>query len=534
MNERLHLFTTEELEGVTLPEQFTFPFNYVPHKLCIVAAEHVKEHLASHPEWKTELDKGKMMGVLVVEKDGSIGYIAAFSGNICHGNNHSFFVPAVYDLLAEKGFFRPEEDNISAINRLINEELKSEHRNHILQTLAKEEAEAKQEIAAYKLMMKEAKAKRDALRNEGADTTALIAESQFQKAELKRIQARWQQSIDTIKEDLAQSDRKIAEWKAERQERSATLQQLIFKHFVMLNANGESRDLCEIFADTPQGTPPAGAGECAAPKLLQYAYAHDMRPISMGEFWVGESPKDVIRREGCFYPSCKAKCEPILGWMLQGLDVEPNPIENGNRETAIDIVYEDKWLLAVNKPEGTLSVPGKIDADSLQDAIEREYNALITHRLDMATSGILIFAKDKDTHKMMQDLFKDRKISKRYIAVVDGVVTQEEGTISLPLIANIEERPLQMVDYDHGKEAITHYKVIERTSNTTRIAFYPVTGRTHQLRMHSAHKDGLNCPIVGDTLYGKASERLMLHAESISFSHPYTGKMLTITSPCPF
>ena len=537
-DERFHCFSDTELAGATLPQLFTFPFHYTPHPLCVKASEQVLSYINSRQDWTEELNKGKMLGVLIVKNENQVGFLAAFSGNLVHSNNHPYFVPAVYDLLSEKGFFRPEEDNISAINQLIANEMHSPERQTLTQLLHTTEKEAEASINSYKQMMKESKVRRDTLRAEGADTASLIAESQHQKAELKRIQAHWKDKINEIKVQLAYRDTKVSEWKAERQQRSAALQELIFKHFVMLNAKGESRDLCEIFATTPQGTPPAGAGECAAPKLLQYAYINGYKPIAMAEFWVGNSPKEEIRHHGCFYPSCKAKCESILGWMLQGLNVEPNPLEIAPTETSIDIVFEDNWLLVVNKPEGMLSVPGKLSVDSLEEQVKRSYTAdnapFIVHRLDMATSGLIIFAKTQALHKIMQNLFKSRQINKRYIAVLDGIVEQDKGTISLPLILNPQERPLQTVNHTHGKPAITHYEVIERKDGKTRIAFYPETGRTHQLRVHSAHIDGLNAPIIGDRLYGTPADRLYLHAESLSFTHPITKEQINITTPCPF
>ena len=386
--------------------------------------------------------------------------------------------------------------------------------------------------------MKAAKEQRDNLRRQGADTNTLIAESQFQKAELKRIQAHWKQELDAANSLLAPRDQQVTVWKAERQTRSIALQDKIFRHFVMLNAHGQGRDLCDIFAETPQGTPPAGAGECAAPKLLQYAYKHGFQPLAMAEFWVGESPKDIIRHHGYFYPSCKAKCEPILKWQLQGLDVEPNPLEVARDNKTFDIVYEDEWLIAVNKPAGTLSVPGKTPNESLQEQVEKmfpnESKPLIVHRLDMATSGVLLFAKTPAMHTTMQSLFESRNIQKQYIAILDGIVKEDSGIISLPMILNQQERPLQMVNFTHGKEAITHYRVIDRKDGKTRIAFSPVTGRTHQLRVHSSHPDGLNAPIVGDMLYGTHADRLYLHAQSVAFTHPVTKKKIHITTDCPF
>lgn len=540
---RFHKFSNEELAGMVLPRQFTFPFFYTPHPLCILAAKHLQDYLSTRTEWADELQQGKMMGVLIVSRQNDtlceeIGFLAAFSGNLAHSNNHDYFVPAVYDLLTEKGFFRPEEDNISEINRKINAELNSEKRKAIINWLADTEVEAQRAISEYKLLMKRSKARRDELRKTGTPDEQLIAESQFQKAELKRIQARWQHNINELKSQLSSSDKLIKDWKTERQRRSASLQERIFRHFIMLNARGESRDLYDIFAETPQHTPPAGAGECAAPKLLQYAFSHDMQPLAMAEFWVGKSPKNEIRRHGNFYPSCKAKCEPILGWMLKGLDVEPNPLEKRHDDKPIDIIFEDDWLLVVNKPEGILSVPGKLSVDSLQERVQQLYaencTPQIIHRLDMATSGLLMFAKSQTMHKIMQGLFKSRKVKKRYIAILDGIVHDDSGIIRLPLILNPHERPLQTVSHTHGKPAVTRYEVIERKDGKTRIVFYPETGRTHQLRVHSAHPEGLNTPILGDRLYGTPAERLYLHAESLEFTHPITGKHIAMTAPCPF
>lgn len=537
-DEKFHRFDSKDLRNVDLPKQFTFPFHYTPHPLCIKAAEYVQNHLLSHDEWQEELKRGKMMGVLVVEKENEMGFLAAFSGNLAHCNNHPYFVPAVYDLLSEKGFFRPEEDEISTINKKINKETHSPERKNAIEDVENIKTQANTEISAYKQFMKASKAQRDEQRKQGIDNNLLIAESQFQKAELKRIQVRWQQEIDTAKSRLDAIDNRIAQWKTERSKRSAALQERIFSHFIMLNASGESRDLCEIFVDTPQHTPPAGAGECAAPKLLQYAYTNSYHPLAMAEFWVGNSPKEEIRRHGCFYPSCKAKCEPILGWMLQGLDVEPNPLEKQIDEAPLNVIFEDEWLIVVNKPAGMLSIPGKLSSDSLQERVQRlrpgEEPPMIVHRLDMATSGLLIFAKTKEVNKRMQALFKTHDIKKQYTAILDGEIQINSGEIRLPLILNPKERPLQMVSHTHGKPAITRFEVVSCSEGKTRVHFYPITGRTHQLRIHAAHPEGLNTPILGDTLYGTPADRLYLHAETLDFTHPITGKHIHLATPCPF
>lgn len=536
-DKRFHSFSSEELEGITLPESFTFPFCYEPHPLCVLAANRLRAYLATRHDWDDELSQGKMMGVLVVKRGKEVGFLAAFSGNLAHGNNHEYFVPAVYDLLSLDGFFPPEEAEISEINRKIKDEEKSPARQSLIAQLLEANTQSKIEIDAYRELMQQSKINRDTLRREGVDETLLIAESQFQKAELKRIRSRWQQVIENLKSQLADSDLKIAQWKASRKQRSQALQLRIFRNFVMLNARGESRDLCEIFESTPQGLPPAGAGECAAPKLLQYAYSQGYTPIAIAEFWVGRSPKEEIRHDGHFYPSCKAKCEPILGWMLQGLDVEPNPLEQSLQPQDIEVLYDDAWIVAVNKPEGMLSVPGKISAISLQERVQQLYpqcDMQVVHRLDMATSGMLLFAKNQDVHKALQAMFESRQVKKQYVAILDGIVEHDCGMIDLPLILNPDDRPRQIVSRTHGKQAITRYEVIGRSEGKTRIHFYPITGRTHQLRVHASHPDGLNAPIVGDSLYGTHASRLYLHAQRVEFIHPMTQQEIKITTTCPF
>lgn len=534
---RFHEFDNEEIVGIELPEQFTYPFCYEPHRLSLVAADRLMRYVDSRDDWREELHGGKMMGVLVAEcDDGRLGFLAAFSGNLAHSNNHEYFVPAVYDLLSEKGFFVPEESVISEINRKIETEMHCDARKAIVAQLTDLEADATDEIAQYRAMMKKSKEQRDMMRQAGADEKALIGESQYQKAELRRLQQRYRLLIDEVKSQLKERDGWVDEWKRERQSRSVALQMKIFRHFVMLNARGESRDLCDIFATTAQGVPPAGAGECAAPKLLQYAYLNGYKPLAMAEFWVGESPKDEVRRHGCFYPSCKAKCEPILGWMLQGLDVEPNKLE-AKVDKPIDLLYVDEWIVAVNKPEGLLSVPGKLSVDSLQQRVQAMYpneSLLIVHRLDMATSGVLLFARRADVYKRLQAMFKSRDVNKCYVALLEGAVADERGVIELPICLNPEDRPRQIVSQEYGKQALTQYEVVERNDVCTRVLFYPITGRTHQLRVHASHRDGLNVPIVGDSLYGTVADRLYLHAHWVEFTHPMTGKRIKITSQVPF
>ena len=541
----IHFFK-QNIEGVSLPEKFTFPFHYTPHPLTRIAADEVRSYLSTRTDWQDEIGKGKMFGVLIVRTaDDSIGYLAAFSGNLAGSNMHEFFVPPVYDLLNPDGYFRKEESEISALNRRISEISKSDSYLMAKKELDERRLQAFSSLVSAKEELKRSKKERDERRSDGnlspEELDAMIRESQFQKAEYKRLENSWKEKLSEAEQMVNDFDAEILQLKQERKTRSAALQLWLFRQFDMLNAKGEHKDLCEIFKDTPQGLPPAGAGECALPKLLQYAYLHGLQPLAMGEFWCGMSPKDEIRHDGYFYPSCKGKCEPILKHMLVGLDVEPNPLaEDLFKDTPLKILYEDEWIVAVEKPSGMLSVPGKNDLDSVQQRLRLMYpdatGPLVVHRLDMATSGILLAAKDKEVHARLQSQFETRSISKEYLAILDGVPSHECGIIDLPICLNPLDRPRQMVDFENGKPAITEYKIVGVSDGRTKVIFKPHTGRTHQLRIHSAHVLGLGCPISGDELYGNpdSAPRLCLHASRLVFRHPVSDKEVEIVSPCPF
>lgn len=528
---------------ISLPEQFTYPFQYTPHPLSVMAAKEVQGYLLSRKDWEKDLEQGKMFGVLIVQTGtGEIGFLAAFSGILAGRNLHSYFVPPIYDLQQPQGFFRIEEDQISAINARIKQLQTDKEYIDCKARLAETIRQAEQVIDEAKEQLKIAQKNRVAKRQDNPDEVeqaAMIRESQFQKAELKRLKQQWDERIKVSQAEVETFELTIEQLKTERKTRSAILQQQLFEQFRILNAKEEIRDLCDIFSETERKTPPAGAGECAAPKLLQYAYLHHLKPIAMAEFWWGNSPKTEIRRHRYFYPACKDKCEPILKHMLQGLNVEANPLSNDtHKNTELEILLEDEWLLVVNKPAGMLSVPGKMDVDSVYQRLRTRYpdatGPMIVHRLDMATSGLLLIAKTKSVHQNLQAQFKNRTVKKRYIALLDGVISANEGTIDLPLCLNPQDRPRQIVNEEYGKPAITNYHVLERSRNQTRIAFYPLTGRTHQLRVHAAHPKGLNTPIVGDELYGKKDDRLYLHAESLEFRHPVTGEMIYVEKNADF
>ena len=336
--------------------------------------------------------------------------------------------------------------------------------------------------------------------------------------------------------DLPADDPQVNGLKGERKLRSAALQRWLFQQYVVQNAYGKQQDLVHVFGDA---TPPGGSGECCAPKLLQAAYRLQLKPLCMAEFWMGESPKDELRIEGNYYPACRSKCKPILTYMMQGLEVEDNPLLKRNREMAsqLKVLYEDEVLLVVDKPSGMLAVPGKDDVPSVQEVIRQRYpqitGPLIVHRLDMDTSGIMVLAKNEKTYQQLQQQFIEHQIRKHYVALLDSSRMNrvgQEGIIRLPLCLNPNDRPRQIVSAEYGKYAETCFVLGEKTPEGYQwVDFYPTTGRTHQLRVHAAHADGLNAPIIGDNLYGHPAQRLYLHAQDIELTHPLTGERVTFS-----
>lgn len=539
----LHRFHCD-ISVIALPQQFTWPFHYTPHPLCRVAADEVQAYLRSREEWRDEIAAGKMFGVLVVqERSGEIGFLAAFSGNLAGRNNHEYFVPAVYDMLQPDDFFRREEAEISAINRSVAElEQSAEYRN-ARQAVQNSKLQAEQQIALLKESLALRKAERAQRRAKGEAEAQLILESQRDNADLQRLKRHHRDAIAEAESLLAVFDAEIASLREERSRRSADLQMALFREFRMLNARGEASDLCELFAPTAQRIPPAGAGECAAPKLLQYAYLNDLQPLAMAEFWQGASPRGEVRHDGHFYPSCNSKCKPILMHMMQGLNVEPNPLTEICPPEP-EVLLEDESIVVINKPCGMLSVDGKSGVRSVETWARERYGEkdfpMIVHRLDQSTSGILILAKSKQVHYALQSQFIRRTVEKRYVALLEGEVAHESGTIDLPMRLDYDNRPRQMIAAD-GKQAVTEYKIVGVEDGRTRILFRPITGRTHQLRLHAAHRDGLNAPIVGDDIYGRglsadctAGHRLCLHACLLEFDHPTMGERIRVECKADF
>ena len=526
------------VQTTNAPKQFTFPFCYEPHPLCLAAANEVRHYISQRKEWHDELQKGKMLGVLVVKMVNGkssmvngLGLLAAFSGTLDGKTQHEYFVPPVFDLMSPGCYFQEEEAVISDINRRIAS---------LEASLSPSPLRAKmdEELAAYREFMQRSKAERDAQRQnispsgEAGRELRLIKESQHQKAEYRRLRQAWEQRVFDDEAQLREQQAEIAQLQQERHERSIALQQWLFRQFTFLNARGEEKSLLELFSPA---IPPSGAGECCAPRLLQAAYKEGLQPLCMAEFWVGASPTNEVRLDGQYYPACRSKCLPILTHMLEGLDVEPNPLLADQEKllAQLHIIYNDGELAVVSQPAGMLSVPGKDGLPNVQDAIKSAISSakgpLIVHRLDMDTSGLMLVALTEEKYHKLQDLFLHRQIHKVYHALLEREMpVGQEGTISLPLRPDIDDRPRQMVDREHGKLAETHYKVLANREGHALLELKPITGRTHQLRVHCAHPLGLNNPIVGDRLYGKPGERLMLHAYAITFE----GKTFTDTMNC--
>lgn len=509
------------------PSRLNNPFFYEPHPLCLLATEEVKAAVSARKEWQAEVERGKMFGVLVVERlsgqGSSLGYLAAYSGQILGRSNWEGFVPAVFDYLLPGGYFKTHEQKISLLNAEVERLETNEERQQLKNRLDELEKRAVCQIEAYKEEMKRAKARRDSLRKAGADALqqeAMRAESQWMKAELHRMKKRFRAERDVLLQSVGRFDEALARLKEERKRRSDELQRWLFARFEMRNGRGERCSLLDIFARETGQLPPAGTGECCAPKLLQYAFAHHLRPVCMAEFWMGQTVMGEVRSEGCFYPACQGKCGPTLRFMLQGIEVDPATPE-GHVGGQLKVVYEDKNLTVVCKPAGMLSVPGKSGAASVYSLMRARYpdaaSPLVVHRLDMDTSGLMLIAQTKERHKNLQSAFKNRAVKKKYVALLEGLLPAEKqgGRISLPLSPDYLDRPRQRVDREKGKQAVTDYEVLGQVSGHSLVALYPQTGRTHQLRVHCAHAEGLNMPILGDALYGRKADRLYLHAEAI-------------------
>ena len=544
-----------------LPERFNNPFRYTPAPVTAEAAKAVLGYISSSERLVLAFSEGKMLGVLVVrDSAGGIGFLAGFSGLAGGHSMLPYFVPPVLDLTDPSGYFRQEEARINGIGTSIKEAEENPELGSAIRNAEAVKAGCEERIRQWKERMAESKARRDALRLSGADKTtlaSLIKESQFEKAQLKRISAECKAAMEDAESECRKFSARIAALKRLRQEKSEALQEWISRNMVVENALGEQKSVWDIFSGEGL-VPPGGTGECAAPKLLHYAYTHRLEPVAMGEFWYGKSLGNEVRQHGRFYPSCKGKCGPLLKFMMQGLNVEtehPEPVSGtADCSTAIPaIIYEDSDIIAADKPSGMLSVPGKTGGKSLLEILSEMLGISLfgVHRLDMDTSGVIVFAKNPGAQKNLQRQFETGQVEKEYTALLDtagngtpdAAVGLSEtrksaaagcGTISLPLAPDYHDRPRQKVDFKHGKKAVTEYNIKGTGEGWAKVLFRPLTGRTHQLRVHAAHPMGLGSPIKGDRLYGSADSagRLCLHASLIKFRHPATGLPMELAS-CP-
>ena len=559
-----------------LPARFNNPFDYEPDALCRAAVKQLQANLPIEPI------EGKMYGVLIVERNGEIGYLQAYSGQIADEGED--FVPAVFDYLQPDGYFKIHEAEITQLNQQIAQLKASTAYRQAQENLKSIQQEAEKAIDEARRVMQGAKFLRDKRRKEAfiseVERYEMTRQSQFLKAELQRKKKAYAEQITAAEAIVDSYQEQITAWKRERKMKSDRLQRWLFSQFSLLNACEERKNLLDIFRDyylqnSPARTkaahitsvntaeraakeslaasllPPSGAGECCEPKLLQYAFFHGYKPISMAMFWWGPSPKTEIRQHENYYPACNGKCKPILEWMLKGIDVDDKDCKRTDNKTELalserlQILYEDNYLAVVVKPSGLLSVPGKGCQASIYSILCERWkgksDAFMVHRLDMATSGLLVVARTSEVHKALQAQFIGRTVKKKYVALLPLSVLDKqlpaEGRIELPLSPDPDDRPRQRVDRTNGKPATTEYRIIGKTTygkealEAVKIELYPLTGRTHQLRVHCAHPDGLGTPIIGDNLYGQRAERLWLHAVHLEFTHPITRERMSFDTP---
>lgn len=548
-----------DISALALPERFTYPFCYEPHPLSVIAAEELQQHIMTQQDWSHPFGlegepqlgaSGKMFGVLVVRThDGELGYLSAFSGQLAEQSHWPAFVPPVFDRFADPDFFRAEADQINVMNQQVKALRQDPRRATLDAAIQQCEQDAEQAIETFRQQMIITRAERKTQRAAGEqslDPAALQTlldqlgrQSVAEKNQLKQLKQQWNIQLSELRRQSESLNQQLEQLKEERKQLSAALQGKLFGQYRFLNRAGDEQSLNAIFAAGSNPIPPAGSGECAAPKLLQYAFSHQLQPLALAEFWWGCSPKSEIRQHKKFYPACQNKCHPILGHMLAGMELDPNPLlDNPAQGKEIDILYQDEAIVVVNKPAEFLSVPGVNVKDSVLTRLEQRFpdveGPFVLHRLDMSTSGLLVLALTRRANKSLQKQFITRGVEKRYVALLSGEIAHGEGYIHLPLRPDLDDRPRQMVCEQHGKPAETFWQTISTERGQTRVYLYPKTGRTHQLRVHCAHAEGFNTPIAGDDLYGEKADRLHLHAETLSFDHPYTKQRMTFQIDADF
>ncbi|MFT5225642.1 MAG: tRNA pseudouridine32 synthase/23S rRNA pseudouridine746 synthase [Polaribacter sp.] len=525
------------------PSRLRNPFENNPHPLAITASDMLKEKLRqTYPEF----DIGKMFGVLVVsDQAGSIGFLSSFSGMLNQQWNAVGFVPPVFDIDQQQLFL---DDGATTVNGLTATIEQKTHCPDYLMAIAKFDTLEQQQSMALdrlKAIHKSNKEQRrlerlqipEELERDATDTMkALALLSQQDKRTYLQLKQQSQTLLYQANAKIDQDYRdKITQLKNQRRDLSQRLHDQVFDTYQLKNSQDEVSAVRSLFDGKK---PPSGTGDCAAPKLLQFAFNHQLKPLALAEFWWGRPPATGVRHHGNLYSPCRGKCHPILPFMLKGLDVESSDDALIRESLVPTIVYEDADIVVVNKPADLLSIPGKEEHHSVLSWLRKQYpdatGALLVHRLDMSTSGLLLAAKTAQAHKYLQKQFINRTIQKRYIAVLSKVIAHEDKLIDLPLRVDLDDRPRQVVCYEHGKAAVTRMEVISSDAVSTRVHFYPITGRTHQLRVHAAHCNGLAAPIIGDDLYGTRGGRLLLHAQMLDFNHPTTGYQMKIETPAPF
>lgn len=529
-----------------IPESFPSPFSIDVCELAADAADSLKSrlaHLCSGLHDFAKPEGGKMMGVLVVQTaNNKIAYLSAFSGMLGKRWDSAGFVPPVFDVSHRNSFLDRGESTLKRLNAAINDIDQNEQYQCCLKNRSAVQDHCSQALADSNRVNRQRRQSRSLLREQQKDDidteNTLLAESREDKRLHRELKQQWQKRIAACNEEVEPYENQRQTLIDQRRQLSHQLQLKVFEGYLIKSSAGELTTLSQLFGEK---TPPGGAGDCAAVKLFSTCFEHQLRPLCLAEFWWGSSPVSGIRRHGNFYPSCRGKCGVILPFMLQGIATGKATHEILAEFPADQphVIYEDDALIVIDKPAGMLSVPGKIATDSVESRLRAVHpqtsNAnLLVHRLDQATSGVMVAAKTSAAHKHLQLQFQQRQIEKQYCAILSGSIHHQEGCIDLPLRVDIDDRPRQLVCNEHGKNAVTHYRVIESHANTTRVVFKPITGRTHQLRVHAAHQLGLHAAIVGDELYGKAADRMYLHAESIGFVHPQTGRRMDLTVPSPF
>jgi len=543
----------------TLPPTFASPFDHgEPHPLARRAADELIARVRGRPSLDAP-GGGKMFGVLVVAApDGRIGYLRGFSGMLDGEWQVTGFVPPLYDGAVRDAIWPAGQHQLRALELALRALATSPEHAAIRAAHAAVVVRHAAELAALRARHRDQRAERHVAREIIRNATTLHALDQASRGDAAERGADTHHALDQASRgDAAERRRLVAAHEAElaafaarldaidgervRLERqgaaeSRTLMKQVHDSYVIDNARGERRPLRDLFAP---GEPPAGAGDCAGPKLLGHAYRTGLVPIALAELWWGAPPISGGRRAGQFYPSCRGKCGPILPFMLEGLPHAAPPVFGADPIAAGEprVVFEDPWLVVVDKPCGLLSVPGRsgLLGDSVVTRLRARYpEAAVAHRLDLDTSGLLVAAKDPATCVALQRAFARREVDKRYAAWLDGVVARDHGTVELALRVDLDDRPRQIHDPEHGKPAVTEWRVVERTASRTRVALVPRTGRTHQLRVHAAHPLGIGAPITGDRLYGRAAARLALHAEALAFTHPHTQRRIELVRPAPF